>query len=131
MYTADQIWGAAAAAWRINKGYTKSGIIFTTKIDFDKHIPNKLLAISLLDSSLSEEDIELGRIARTRCQELIFDQLIRQQSMYKIALMDAANRTQFEFNDRDIGLICSAMEFYDSDSGRLSLPDRLALPNTV
>lgn len=82
-YTADQVWGAACAANRINYGYHKDAVYETVDSnqppvlvkEANKHLMRHLLEADANGSAITEDDIKQGKACRAYYQTFMLKEL--------------------------------------------------------
>lgn len=103
-FTADQVWGAAVAADRINEGYFKDDVWNRNEpAAFIAKTANKTLVKKWLReqdfSEVTEQDIEQGREVRAHIKTYLMRQLTGQINDFETQALRLATREEFTGKD--------------------------------
>jgi hypothetical protein len=133
IFTADDIWGAVAAAHRINEGYSKEDVWVQHDANPSYRIKqaNKLMVKEWIRdnnfSVVTAEDREKGQEIRTHFNSYMLLMLTGkindfQRKAYKISQMEDFSEHQLAI---EIGIACSLPSVYERDLARAELMEQL------
>jgi hypothetical protein len=101
-FTADQVWGAAVAADRINGGYIKEPV-YSRNLDVIKEEPNKVIVKRWLRENsfgaITEADIEQGRTIRHYFNGLLLKELSGKINDFERQALKIAQKDEFTGRD--------------------------------
>ena len=123
---ADNVWGAACAAQRINGAYVKLSTLSESDKELNKLSNRQMIESFMVDSSLvTEEDMEQGKKVRTFYQAYTFKILQgKQLSDFDNTAMLIANRDVITSN-YDVAVIASLPSCYERGVVRQSVEQRI------
>lgn len=140
-YTADQVWGAAYAANRINHGYCKDAVYDITDNnqppvlvkEANKHLMRNLLAADATGSAITKEDIEQGKACRAYYQTFMLKELAGTltngflKTVYQLSIKD-----EFRSNEYiELAQIAAAPQGWQRDVARQANLERASEGNYV
>ena len=101
-FTADQVWGAAVAADRINGGYLKE-IVYSRNLDVVEKEPNKTLVKRWLRegafAQITDADLEQGRVIRHYFNGLLLKELSGKINDFERQALKIAQKDEFTGRD--------------------------------
>jgi len=101
-FTADQVWGAAVAADRINGGYIKEPV-YSRNLDVIEKEPNKIIVKRWLRENsfgaITEADIEQGRTIRHYFNGLLLKELSGKINDFERSALKIAQKDEFTGRD--------------------------------
>ena len=123
-YSADDVWNASSAAYRINGDYVK----YST--DPTKPTNRELVVKILSDLSLiTKEDIEVAEKARTYFRGLTFKILKgKQLTEFEKSALEMADK-QFVADNFSLSVICSLIHSYFKSTNREQIDQRIEYAN--
>ena len=126
-YNADDVWGAAVAAQRINGAYVKLSALSESDKEFNKLSNRQLVESLLVDSHLiTEEDREQAKKVRAFYQALTFKILQgKHLNEFDNNAMVLANRDVITSN-YDLAVIASLPSCYERGVARQSVDQRIS-----
>jgi hypothetical protein len=126
-FNADDVWGAACAAQRINGAYVKLSMLSESDKQLNKLSNRQLVESLLVDSfNITDEDREQGKKVRAFYQALTFKILQgKHLSEFDNNAMVLSNRDIITSN-YDLAVICSLPSCYERGVVRQSVDQRIS-----
>jgi hypothetical protein len=126
-FNADDVWGAACAAQRINGSYVKLSMLSESDKQLNKLSNRQLVESLLVDSfNITDEDREQGKKVRAFYQALTFKILQgKHLSEFDNNAMVLSNRDIITSN-YDLAVICSLPSCYERGVVRQSVDQRIS-----
>ena len=124
---ADEVWGAAAMAQRVNGGYVKISMLSESDKELNKLSNRQIVESLMVDPRLiTEEDMEQGKKVRAFYQALTFKILQgKKLNEFDNTAMLLANRDVITSN-YDVAVIASLPSCYERGSKRQSVDQRIS-----
>ena len=124
-FTADQVWGAAVAADRINGGYIKEPV-YSRNLDVIEKEPNKAIVKRWLRENsfgaITEADIEQGRTIRHYFNGLLLKELSGKINDFERSALKIAQKDEFTGRDMlDFAIISCLLAAMLRDQARKEL----------